>query len=595
MKSFIKNIFSSALGFFLALGVLLLIGFIFTIGSIASASQSQKPTVKNNSILYIPLSGTLEEQSVEDPLGELLGSDDTSLGLNQLLAAVKRAKENKKIKGIFLEGGALAADPASLQELRRALNDFKKSGKFIISYADDYTQGAYYLCSVADRVTINPSGMLMWKGLGQQTMFLKDMLAKFGVKMQVFKVGTYKSAVEPFTNTEMSPANRQQVTAYLNSIWNNFVKDVSLSRKISADSLQAYADRNTTFGDTKDLKQMKLVDDLLYIDEVKSQLKKKVGLDEDEKLTLISPAEVAALDAPKAENGKNEIAVYYAAGDIVDQVPEGFSNSGAVIAAPEVIKDVEDMMNDDDIKAVVLRINSGGGSAYASEQIWHALKKLGAKKPLVVSMGGMAASGAYYMSSATNYIFAEPTTLTGSIGIFGIIPDASELATQKLGLKFDNVKTNKMSDFALGNLARPLNADEQALMQKYIERGYALFVDRVAKGRKKTAADVDKIGQGRVWTGEQALKIGLVDKLGTLDDAVAYAAKKAGVEKDYRIVEEPQADPWYMTFINQEKNNYFEQRMRATLGEMYEPVMFLRTLSGRNYIQARLPYVPNIY
>lgn len=595
MKSFIKNIFSSALGFFLALGVLLLIGFIFTIGSIASASQSQKPTVKNNSILYIPLSGTLEEQSVEDPLGELLGSDDTSLGLNQLLAAVKRAKENKKIKGIFLEGGALAADPASLQELRRALNDFKKSGKFIISYADDYTQGAYYLCSVADRVTINPSGMLMWKGLGQQTMFLKDMLAKFGVKMQVFKVGTYKSAVEPFTNTEMSPANRQQVTAYLNSIWNNFVKDVSLSRKISADSLQAYADRNTTFGDTKDLKQMKLVDDLLYIDEVKSQLKKKVGLDEDEKLTLISPAEVAALDAPKAENGKNEIAVYYAAGDIVDQVPEGFSNSGAVIAAPEVIKDVEDMMNDDDIKAVVLRINSGGGSAYASEQIWHALKKLGAKKPLVVSMGGMAASGAYYMSSATNYIFAEPTTLTGSIGIFGIIPDASELATQKLGLKFDNVKTNKMSDFALGNLARPLNADEQALMQKYIERGYALFVDRVAKGRKKTAADVDKIGQGRVWTGEQALKIGLVDKLGTLDDAVAYAAKKAGVEKDYRIVEEPQAEPWYMTFINQEKNNYFEQRMRATLGEMYEPVMFLRTLSGRNYIQARLPYVPNIY
>lgn len=595
MKSFIKNIFSSALGFFLALGVLLLIGFIFTIGSIASASQSQKPTVKNNSILYIPLSGTLEEQSVEDPLGELLGSDDTSLGLNQLLAAVKRAKENKKIKGIFLEGGALAADPASLQELRRALNDFKKSGKFIISYADDYTQGAYYLCSVADRVTINPSGMLMWKGLGQQTMFLKDMLAKFGVKMQVFKVGTYKSAVEPFTNTEMSPANRQQVTAYLNSIWNNFVKDVSLSRKISADSLQAYADRNTTFGDTKDLKQMKLVDDLLYIDEVKSQLKKKVGLDEDEKLTLISPAEVATLDAPKAENGKNEIAVYYAAGDIVDQVPEGFSNSGAVIAAPEVIKDVEDMMNDDDIKAVVLRINSGGGSAYASEQIWHALKKLGAKKPLVVSMGGMAASGAYYMSSATNYIFAEPTTLTGSIGIFGIIPDASELATQKLGLKFDNVKTNKMSDFALGNLARPLNADELALMQKYIERGYALFVDRVAKGRKKTAADVDKIGQGRVWTGEQALKIGLVDKLGTLDDAVAYAAKKAGVEKDYRIVEEPQADPWYMTFINQEKNNYFEQRMRATLGEMYEPVMFLRTLSGRNYIQARLPYVPNIY
>lgn len=595
MKSFIKNIFSSALGFFLALGVLLLVGFIFTIGSIASASQSQAPSVKNNSVLYISLNGSLEEQSVDDPLSELFGGDDASLGLNQLLAAVKRAGENKKIKGIFLEAGTLAADPASLQELRRALKDFKKSGKFIISYADDYTQGAYYLCSVADRVTINPSGMLMWKGLNQQTMFLKDMLAKFGVKMQVFKVGTYKSAVEPFTNTEMSEANRQQVTAYLGSIWNNFVKDVSLSRKISTDSLQAFADRNTTFADTKTLKQMKLVDDLLYVDEVKSLLKKKVGLKEDDNLTLVYPSDVAALDAPKGENGKNEIAVYYCAGDIVDDVPQSFSSNGSVIAAPTVIKDVEEMMNDDDVKAVVLRINSGGGSAYASEQIWHALKQLGAKKPLVVSMGGMAASGAYYMSSATNYIFAEPTTLTGSIGIFGIIPDASELATSKLGLKFDDVKTNRLSDFTLGNLERPLNGEEQALMQKYIERGYALFVDRVAKGRKKSASDVDKIGQGRVWTGEQALKIGLVDKLGNLDDAVAYAAKKAGVEKDYKVVEEPQADPWYMTFINKEKSNYFEQHLRTTLGEMYEPVMFLRTLSGRNYVQARLPYIPNIY
>lgn len=595
MKSFIKNIFSSALGFFLALGVLLLVGFIFTIGSIASASQSQKPTIKNNSVLYLSLSGSLEEQAVEDPLSELLGADNEALGLNQLLAAVKRAKSNKNIKGIFLEAGSLSADPASLQELRRALKEFKESGKFIISYADDYTQGAYYLCSVADRVTINPSGMLMWKGLNQQTMFLKDMLAKFGVKMQVFKVGTYKSAVEPFTNSEMSEANRQQVTAYLGSIWNNFVKDVSLSRKISADSLQAYADRNTTFADTKTLKQMKLVDDLLYIDEVKSLLKKKVGLKEDDKLTLVYPSDAAALDAPKEENGKNEIVVYYCAGDIVDDVPQSFSSNGSVIAAPTVIKDVEEMMNDDDVKAVVLRINSGGGSAYASEQIWHALKQLGAKKPLIVSMGGMAASGAYYMSSATSYIFAEPTTLTGSIGIFGIIPDASELATSKLGLKFDNVKTNRLSDFTLGNPARPLNGDEQALMQKYIERGYALFVDRVAKGRHMTAQNVDKIGQGRVWTGEQALKIGLVDKLGNLNDAVAYAAKKAGVEKDYKIVEEPQADPWYMTFINQEKSNYFEQHLRATLGEMYEPVMFLRTLSGRNYVQARLPYIPNIY
>jgi protease-4 len=595
MGTFIKNVLSSALGFFLSIGVILLVGIIFVIGSIASSMSAQGPSVKNNSILYIPLSGAMTEHTVEDPLSDILGTGENTTGLNDLLKAVKRAKESKKIKGIFIQAGLLQSDPASLQELRKALLDFKKSGKFIVAYADNYTQGAYYLCSVADEVTINPSGELMWKGLSSQPMFFKDMLAKFGIKMQVFKVGTYKSAVEPFTNTEMSPANREQVTAYLGSIWNNFVKDVSASRKIPVDKLQAYADSFTGFAPTSELKKMKLVDQTLYIDEVKSLLKKKVGLKESDKLSLASAADVSKLDAPKAERGSNAIAVYYAAGDIVDDMPAGLSTGEAVISASEVVQDVEEMMNDDDIKAVVFRINSGGGSAYASEQIWHALKMLGEKKPFVVSMGGMAASGAYYISSASSRIFAEPTTLTGSIGIFGIIPDASELLTQKLGLKFDEVNTNKMSNFELGNLSRPLNAEEQQLLQGYIERGYALFVDRVSKGRKKTPAEVDKISQGRVWTGEQALKIGLVDQLGTLDDAVAYAAKKAGVEKSYKVVEEPTPEPWYVNMLNKEKNNYFEQQMHATLGEYYEPVVWLKKLTGTNYVQARLPYIPNIY
>lgn len=595
MGTFIKNVLSSALGFFLAIGVLLLVSIIFMVGSIASATATQSSAVKNNSILYIPLNGVLNEQKADTPLSAIFGSDESGTGLDELLKAVKRAKESKKIKGIFIEAGLLQSDPASLQELRRSLQDFKKSGKFIIAYADSYTQGAYYLCSVADEVILNPTGELMWKGLSAQPMFFKDMLAKFGVKMQIFKVGTYKSAVEPFTNTEMSPANREQVTAYLGSIWSNFVKEVSVSRNISADSLQAYADRFVGLKSTSEMKKMKLIDKTLYIDEVKSLLKEKMKLKDDEKLSLASPAEVSQLDAPKKESGSNTIAVYYAAGDIIDDLPSGLSSSKAVISAPQVIKDVEEMMNDDDIKAVVLRINSGGGSAYASEQIWHALKKLGGKKPFIVSMGGMAASGAYYVSAASERIFAEPTTLTGSIGIFGMFPDVSELLTKKLGLKFDKVKTNKMSDFNFGNLSRPLNEEERQMLQAYIERGYALFVDRVSKGRKKTPAEVDKIGQGRVWTGEQALKIGLVDQLGNLEDAIAYAAKKAGVENDYKIEEEPVTEPWYTALFNNEKNNYFEEQMHETLGEYYEPVMLLKKLTGRNYIQARLPYILNIY
>ena len=590
MKEFLKNVFSSALGFFLAIGIFILIGIIFLIG--AAASSSQKTSIKNNSVLYIPLEGTMQEQAKPDPLNDIMGSSQKELGLNELCHAIEKAKDMKEIKGIYLEAGMMQSDPASLQELRKYLADFKKSGKFILSYGNNYTQGGYYLCSVADKIALNPSGEVDWKGLASQPIFFKDMLAKFGVKMQVFKVGTFKSAVEPFTSTEMSDANRLQVTSYLSSIWNNIVSEVSGSRHITRDSLMAYADQFSGFTPAKQLLKKHMVDTLTYIDGAKAMLKHYVGINQDKKLNMVSAADVYDAAGGNKKSSSDQVAVYYAAGDIVDQNVQEYSNQ-AMICAPKVIQDMQDLQENKDVKAVVVRINSGGGSAYASEQIWHAMKELGKKKPVIVSMSGLAASGAYYMSSASSYIFAEPTTLTGSIGIFGMIPDVSGLLKDKLGLKFDEVKTNKLSDF--GSISRPFNEEETQLLQKYIERGYALFVDRVAKGRKKTAQQVDAIGQGRVWTGEQAIKNGLVDKLGCLDDAIKFAAKKANISKSYTAVDYPAAEPWYMNLLKEKGSNYYETKMRSTLGEYYEPFMFLKTLTNRNYIQARIPFNPNIY
>lgn len=590
MYSFIKNTLSSALGVILAIGVLGVIGFIFLIG--AAASSSETTSIKNKSILYIPLNGMMQEQAVDDPISDFIGSQQSGLGLNQLCHAIEKAKDMKEIKGIYLEAGLLQSDPASLQELRKYLEDFKKSGKFILAYGNNYTQGGYYLCSVANKVALNPVGMVDWKGLASQPIFFKDMLAKFGVKMQVFKVGTFKSAVEPFTSTEMSAANRQQVTSYLGSIWNNFVNSVAVSRKISKDSLMAYADRFAGFASATDLVKKHMVDTLTYIDGAKQMLKTYSGVDADKTLNMVSAADVCAADGGNSKSSKNKIAVYYAAGDIVDADVQGYSNE-SVISAPSVIKDLEKLQNDKHVKAVVMRINSGGGSAYASEQIWHAMKELGKKKPLIVSMGGLAASGAYYMSSASQYIFAEPTTLTGSIGIFGMFPDFSTLLNDKLGIKFDEVKTNKLSDF--GTISRPLNAEESQLLQAYIEKGYALFVSRVAKGRNKTPQQVDAIGQGRVWTGEQAITNGLVDRLGTLHDAIAFAAQKAGLGNDFESEDYPTPEPWYMSFLQNKKDEYYDTKMQAMLGQYYHPFLLLKTLTQRSYIQARIPYSPNIY
>ena len=568
--------------------VMTIICIVSMAGMIASENMSQP--VKENSILRIKLQGTINEKGEDtNPLELLSGDEVQQIALDEALDALKKAAKNDKVKGIYLEGGILSATPAELQELRQGLVEFKKSGKWIVSYADQYTRGAYYLCSTADKVYMNPQGLLDWSGMASQPIFFKGLLEKVGVKMQVFKVGTYKSAVEPYICDQMSDANREQVTSFLGSIWGNMLKDVAKSRKMTAESLNALADSLTPLSEPKNFVKAKLIDKLCYKSEVKEELKKRMELEDDDNLTFATLSDVANSEDLN-EKVNEEIAVYYAYGEIVDDRAKGFDQEHA-ITAKEMTMDLQKLAQDDDVKAVVIRVNSPGGSAYASEQIWHEVEMLKAKKPVVVSMGGMAASGGYYISCGANKIYAEPTTLTGSIGIFGMIPDASELLTQKLGLSFDVVKTNALSDF--GSMGRPFNETECRLMQAYINRGYDLFTGRVAAGRGMAQDSVKVIAEGRVWTGEQALKIGLVDKLGNIDDAIKAAAKLAKIEK-YTIGKYPDSEPWYAGILDKNKNDYMESQMRAVLGEYYSTFSLIRKIRNQNPIQARIPFDPNI-
>lgn len=586
MKEFFKYVLATIVGFICVtafMGIMSLIMFF----SIMATSDTQ-PTVSDGSVLRIELNGTVSERVTENPFAELMGNKAlASQGLDDLLKAIKVAKTNDKIKGIYLEGGLLSADFASLEELRKALVDFKQSKKFVVAYADQYTQGSYYLASAADKVWLNPSGMLDWHGIASQPIFFTDLMKKVGVKMQVFKVGTFKSAVEPYILTEMSEPNRQQVQSFIGDIWQHFCQDVSASRKISTDSLNAFADRYVTFAEASDYVRLKMVDELTYIDQVRTKLQK---LSQQDKVNFISPAELAKLDVPASSS--NDIAIYYAEGNIVDVSTQSPLNSTqSEIVGSKVVSDLDKLAKDESVKAVVLRINSGGGSAYASEQMWRAVQQLKAKKPVVVSMSGMAASGGYYLSCGADYIVADKTTLTGSIGIFGMVPDASELLTDKLGLHFDVVKTNVSSDF--GAMGRGFNAAESAAMQNYVNRGYRLFLKRVADGRKMTPEQVDKIAQGRVWTGNQALKIKLVDKLGTLNDAVVEAAKRAKLQ-DYAICTFPAKTPWFEQLMNETtQRDYLEEKLQSALGVYYEPLRFVSTYDKHNVLQARMFYVPN--
>ena len=591
MKDFIKNVLATMVGmfgFFIVMGV---IGMMSIIGMIASGNAAQN--VEKNSVFVLNLSGTISEQGSENPLSMFTGDNSLNSGLNDILSSIKKAKANDDIKGIYIEAGALAANYATLQEIRNALADFRKSGKWIVAYGDFYTQGAYYVASVADKVYINPKGAIDWHGIGAQTMFYKDFMAKFGVKWEVVKVGTFKSATETFTEEKMSDANRLQTQTFIDGTWRNVCDAVSKSRGISVDSLNSYADSYLALQATETLVKAKMVDGMMYGDQVKDAVKKMMKLEKGDDIAQLTLNDMLNVKGGKVEG--SEIAVYYAEGDIV-QDPKAatmFGNNN-YIASRKVCKNLEDLMNDDDVKAVVVRINSGGGDAYASEQMWHQMSELRKVKPVVVSMGDYAASGAYYMSAPASWIVAQPNTLTGSIGIFAVIPDLSGLVTTKLGVRFDEVKTNRNSTF--GNLmARPFNAEEKAMLQASVNRGYSLFRQRVAEGRRLPVESVEKIAQGRVWLATDALNIKLVDQLGSIDDAVKKAAQLAKL-KDYYTSDYPAAASWMDTMLNSMSSSgtYLDEQLRQTLGDFYQPFTMLRSIDKREAIQARIPYAISI-
>lgn len=576
MKQFLKYTLATIVGVIVAsfLGIIIMFGIL---GAIASSSD-KATEIKENSVYQLDLSGMLVDRSDDNPFqavfAEAMGQEvQAQLGLDDVLANIEKAKKNEDIKGIYLKGGTLVGGMASIKEIRDALVDFKKSGKFVIAYADTYMQSNYYLASVADKILINPEGMLELKGLSGELMFFKNTLDKLGIEMQVVKVGTFKSAVEPYINTKMSDANREQVTVYMNSIWKTMISEISGSRKISIDSLNRFADEMMLFQPTAKSKQYALVDSLVYADEVDSILK---NFTPDYKIVK-NAAMTKLLDDSKFE--KSKVAVIYAVGGIDD-------GDNSAIVSDKLVETINKAAKDDAIKSVVLRVSSPGGSAYGSEQIWRALTKLKEKKPLVVSMGNYAASGGYYISCMADVIVAQPNTITGSIGIFGLIPNIEGL-NNKLGLTYDGVKTNKLGDAV--SINRPFRPEERELMQAYVNRGYELFVKRCADGRKKTTDQIKAIAEGRVWTGADALKIGLVDKIGGLDEAIKIAAKKAKLTA-YNVKELPAKEDFATKLMKGFGEDIEMRVMKAQLGEQYKIFRELKNIEKINGIQARLPY-----
>lgn len=585
MKQFFKYVLATITGIVILFLFMLLMGVI----SIMNMSSSSSVKVKDNSVLEINLTGMMSERKEESPLASLIGNPNASnISHENVMKAIKKAKEDEKIKGIYIQGGILTgATPAMLEEIRDALVDFKSTKKKIVAYADNYSQGSYYIASVADSVVINPIGMLNWDGLASQTMYPKDMLDKLGVKVEVFKVGTYKSAVEPYMRSDMSEENREQLTVMQDEMWSRMRSDVSKSRKISVETLNALADSCMTFADANAYTRSKLVDKTAYSDDVPQLIANTLGVDKDSynKISVDDLASSVASE-PKGTSG-NIIAVYYAYGSIVDEAASGLMG-GAEIVGQKVSKDLLKLGEDEHVKAVVLRVNSGGGSAYASEQIWHAIEQVKAKKPVVVSMGGLAASGGYYISSGANWIVAEPMTLTGSIGIFGMFPVAKELLNDKLGIHYHSVKTNTYADF--GDFSRDMSEGEKRMLQGYVNRGYELFTQRCAAGRKVSQDSIKQIGEGRVWTGEHAKRIGLVDELGSLSTALDKAKSLAKVDEFSVLTYPSKKSFWDSLFDENPVDSYARNKIAETLGDYYSIFNMLRHLNPKGNVEAALPY-----
>lgn len=587
MKDFFKNVFATMLGLFLFGIVMSFMGFMCLIGIIASSSSTTK--IEDNSVLVLKLDGSMTEQEEENMMNSLQGI--SSLSFEGTMKAIKKAKNDDKVAGIYLEAGQFGADLAQAEEIEKALLDFRKSGKWIIAYGENYSTLGYYLASTANKIYLNKDGMIEWSGIGGEKVYYKNLLAKVGIKFVTTKVGKYKSAVEQLTADNISDADREQTQRYLDGWWNTILATVAKNRSLNKDSLNAYADRVITLEAPENMQKYKLVDGLIYNDQIADIVRKQLGIDKEDDINKLTVDDINADDTPVTGE---HIAVYYAYGDIVDKAsPQSIFQDDRQIVGNDMCKDLEDLAKDDDVKAVVIRVNSGGGSAYASEQIWHQISELKKVKPVVVSMSGAAASGGYYLSSNANWIVADPTTITGSIGIFGLFLDRSELYTKKLGINYAEVKTNRNSVF--GASGHPFTPEQLSLLQNNVNRGYMLFKKRVAEGRKMTMEQVENIAQGRVWLGQDAIKLKLVDQLGGLDDAIAKAAKLAKMN-DYETVSYPSPLSTWEQLLGSYVggDDLLNGKMQAYLGEFYEPFKIINDAKHMDKVQARMPYIIKI-
>ena len=587
MKDFFKNVFATMLGLFLFGIVMSFMGFMCLIGIIASSSSTTK--IDDNSVLVLKLDGSMTEQEEENMMNSLQGI--SSLSFEGTMKAIKKAKNDDKVAGIYLEAGQFGADLAQAEEIEKALLDFRKSGKWIIAYGENYSTLGYYLASTANKIYLNKDGMIEWSGIGGEKVYYKNLLAKVGIKFVTTKVGKYKSAVEQLTADNISDADREQTQRYLDGWWNTILATVAKNRSLNKDSLNAYADRVITLEAPENMQKYKLVDGLIYNDQIADIVRKQLGIDKEDDINKLTVDDINADDTPVTGE---HIAVYYAYGDIVDKAsPQSIFQDDRQIVGNDMCKDLEDLAKDDDVKAVVIRVNSGGGSAYASEQIWHQISELKKVKPVVVSMSGAAASGGYYLSSNANWIVADPTTITGSIGIFGLFLDRSELYTKKLGINYAEVKTNRNSVF--GASGHPFTPEQLSLLQNNVNRGYMLFKKRVAEGRKMTMEQVENIAQGRVWLGQDAIKLKLVDQLGGLDDAIAKAAKLAKMN-DYETASYPSPLSTWEQLLGSYVggDDLLNGKMQDYLGEFYEPFKIINDAKHMDKVQARMPYIIKI-
>jgi protease-4 len=583
MKQFFKFTFASMLGFLLAGFLLILI----TVGIIVSAVSSQKNEtviVPEKTILMLTLDQPVSDRSSDNPFANMnftMPDVSAQLGLNDILISLKKAKADSKVKGIYLELGDVPSGQATIEEIRNALIDFKKSGKFIVSYAEVFTQKSYYLASVSDKIYLNPAGDMEFKGMVGQVMFFKGLLDKIDVEAQVIRHGKFKSAIEPFTLDKMSEPNKVQTLTFISGMWNHLLDGISASRKISVDDLTAIANEYK-IQSPQDAVNLKMVDKLLYKDEVLDELKNRVDAKKIKDLKFMKIGKYAKASEADKKTADDKIAVIYATGDIISG-----DGDDQTIGSESISKAIRKARLDDNVKAIVLRVNSPGGSALASDIIWREMVLAKKAKPVVVSMGNVAASGGYYIACAADKIYAYPNTITGSIGVFGIIPNMKEMFNKNLGITFDQVKTNPYADYI--PVTRPMTDGEKKIITHSIENIYSTFTKHVSEGRKMTVAQIDSIGQGRVWSGVDAKRIGLVDEFGGLTDAIKEAAKLAKL-KDFSIMELPEQKNTFeqlMETFSGDKSSVF---LKNELGAAYPYFSYLSRMSRMQGIQALMPY-----